>query len=185
MTSSNLLKQALLASRAVIISTQICVSKLQRVLTLGDKCWLPTEDRFGLSYLRSPRPEIGSGLFCLRFPRPVRKLGVVFSAHGSPMDGPRIGPSKGLDGTPRDSSGRLGLSDSLLPTFGNSATFHLRWAKSCDSYRRIASFGAIAAIRITSVRWRSYLPLKTQNLVLVDCAFVELQFESRDWCSVV
>ena len=26
----------------------------------------------------------------------------------------------------------------------------------------------IAAIQITSVRWRSYLPLKTQNSVLVD-----------------
>ena len=35
------LKQALLASRDVIISSQICVSKLQRFLTLGDGCWLP------------------------------------------------------------------------------------------------------------------------------------------------
>ena len=35
------LKQALLASRDVIISGQICVSKLQRVFTLGDGCWLP------------------------------------------------------------------------------------------------------------------------------------------------
>ena len=35
------LKQALLASRDVIISSQICVSKLQRVFTLGDGCWLP------------------------------------------------------------------------------------------------------------------------------------------------
>ena len=43
----------------------------------------------------------------------------------------------------------------------------------------------IAAIRITSVRWRSYLPLKTQNLVLVDPAFVALRFESRDWHSLV
>ena len=43
----------------------------------------------------------------------------------------------------------------------------------------------IAAIRITSVRWRSYLPLKTQKLVLVDPAFVALRFESRDWCSLV
>ena len=33
---------------------------------------------------------------------------------------------------------------------------------------------AVAAIRITSVRWRSYLPLETQNLVLVDPAFVAL-----------
>ena len=35
------LKQAFLASRDVIISSQICVSKLQRVFTLGDGCWLP------------------------------------------------------------------------------------------------------------------------------------------------
>ena len=47
---------------------------------------------------------------------------------------------------------------------------YLRWAKSHKSYRRI-----------TSVRWRSYLPLKTQNLVLVDPALVALRFELRDW----
>ena len=35
-------KQALLASRDVIISSQISSSKLQRVVTLGDGCWLPT-----------------------------------------------------------------------------------------------------------------------------------------------
>ena len=35
------LKQALLESRDVIISGQICSSKLQRVFTLGDGCWLP------------------------------------------------------------------------------------------------------------------------------------------------
>ena len=35
------LKQALLAPRDVIISGQICGSKLQRVFTLGDVCWLP------------------------------------------------------------------------------------------------------------------------------------------------
>ena len=35
------LKQALLASCDVLISSQICVSKLQRVFTLGDGCWLP------------------------------------------------------------------------------------------------------------------------------------------------
>ena len=43
----------------------------------------------------------------------------------------------------------------------------------------------IAAIRITSVRWRSFRPLKTQNPVLVDPAFVALRFESRDWRSLV
>ena len=36
------LKQALLASRDVIISSQICGSNLQKVFTLGDGCWLPT-----------------------------------------------------------------------------------------------------------------------------------------------
>ena len=34
-------KKALLASHDVIISNQFCVSKLQRVFTLGDGCWLP------------------------------------------------------------------------------------------------------------------------------------------------
>ena len=43
----------------------------------------------------------------------------------------------------------------------------------------------IAAIRIASVRWQSSLSLKTQNLVLVGPAFVALQFESRDWRSLV
>ena len=47
----------------------------------------------------------------------------------------------------------------------------------------------IAAIRITSIRWRSYLTLITQSLVLVGPAFVALRFESRDWpflgCSTV
>ena len=35
------LKQALLASRDVIISSQIRGSNLQKVFTLGDGCWLP------------------------------------------------------------------------------------------------------------------------------------------------
>ena len=43
----------------------------------------------------------------------------------------------------------------------------------------------IAAIRIASVRWRSYLPPKTQKFVLTVPAFVALQFESRDWRSFV
>ena len=41
----------------------------------------------------------------------------------------------------------------------------------------------IAAIRIASVRWRSYLSLKAQNLVLADPAFVVLRFELRNWRS--
>ena len=40
------LKQALLASPDVIISSQICVSKLQRFFTEGDGCWLPKSDCF-------------------------------------------------------------------------------------------------------------------------------------------
>ena len=61
----------------------------------------------------------------------------------------------------------------------------LRWAKNlaivvADSLARV-----IAAIRITSVRWRSNLLLKTQNLVLVDPAFVALRFVSRDGRSLV
>ena len=35
------LEQVLSASRDVIISGQICGPKLQRVITLGDGCWLP------------------------------------------------------------------------------------------------------------------------------------------------
>ena len=36
----------------------------------------------------------------------------------------------------------------------------------------------IAAILTISVRWRSCLPPKTQNLVLVDPAFVALRFDN-------
>ena len=48
----------------------------------------------------------------------------------------------------------------------------------------------IAAIRIASVRWSSYIythiyPPKTQDLVLIGPAFVALRFESRDWRSLV
>ena len=40
----------------------------------------------------------------------------------------------------------------------------------------------LAAIRMASVRWSSYLPpIKTQDLVLIGPAFVALRFESRDW----
>ena len=52
----------------------------------------------------------------------------------------------------------------------------LRWAKSRESYRRIAS-----------ARWSLGLisPAKTQDLVLIGPAFVALRFESRDWRSLV
>ena len=43
------LKQALLASRDVIISSQICGSNLQKVFTLGDGCWLPKSCHRGLN----------------------------------------------------------------------------------------------------------------------------------------
>ena len=39
------LKQALLASRDVIISGQSCISRCQRFFTLGDGCWLPIDGR--------------------------------------------------------------------------------------------------------------------------------------------
>ena len=61
------LKQALLASRDVAISSQTCTSKLQRVFTLGDGCWLPTRgpkmlllSRFGVQ--RSPEGSLWSHL---------------------------------------------------------------------------------------------------------------------------
>ena len=56
----------------------------------------------------------------------------------------------------------------------------LRWAKSRDSYRRIAS----ESYRCDSNR-KSHLPPETQKLVLTDPAFVVLRFESRDWRSFV
>ena len=43
----------------------------------------------------------------------------------------------------------------------------------------------ITTIRITSVRWRSYFPSKTQNLVLICPAFVVPRFESHGWRSFV
>ena len=43
----------------------------------------------------------------------------------------------------------------------------------------------IAAIRITSVLWRSYLLPKPQNVVLIDPTFVALRFELRYWRSFV
>ena len=52
----------------------------------GNLVWsflLTVENRFGLFYLRSPRPKIGFGLFFLRFP-PVQKLVLVFFTYGSP-----------------------------------------------------------------------------------------------------
>ena len=43
----------------------------------------------------------------------------------------------------------------------------------------------IAAIPIASIRWSSYLPPKTQDLVLIGPVFVALRFESHDWRSLV
>ena len=52
----------------------------------GQLAWsflLTVENRFGLFYLRFSQSGIRFGLFCLRF-FPVRKLGLVFFAYGSP-----------------------------------------------------------------------------------------------------
>ena len=65
------LKQALLASRDVIISSQICGSNMQKVFTLGDGCWLPRE-----SYRKNAKLVI-LGLFLFRI------LSFVFSG-GNP-----------------------------------------------------------------------------------------------------
>ena len=54
------LKQVLSASRDVIISGQICGSKLQRVFTLGDGCWLPTKD--DMPGIGGDDVELGLGL---------------------------------------------------------------------------------------------------------------------------
>ena len=43
----------------------------------------------------------------------------------------------------------------------------------------------IAAIQVASVRWSSYFPPKTQDLVLIGPVFVAPRFESRDWRSLV
>ena len=62
----------------------------------------------------------------------------------------------------------------------------LRWAKSCESYRRIASeisprFESLAFVGSNT----SPPPKKTQKLVLIGSAFVVPQFEARDWRSFV
>ena len=54
------LKQALLASRDVIISSQICGSNLQKVFTLGDGSWLPKTGP-GRNDIRPPPPPPISG----------------------------------------------------------------------------------------------------------------------------
>ena len=46
------LKQALLASRDVIIFSQICGSNLQKVFTLGDGCWLPIQSSWPQDFAR-------------------------------------------------------------------------------------------------------------------------------------
>ena len=61
------LEQALLASRDVIISSQICGSNLQRVFTLGDGCWLPIDHGFrAVKYgFLLPLDLAGPGVVCL------------------------------------------------------------------------------------------------------------------------
>ena len=62
----------------------------------------------------------------------------------------------------------------------------LRWAKSLA--RVIAESLAIELSQRFESQQRSLAvisPVKTQNLVLVDSAFLALRFESRDWRSLV
>ena len=57
-------KQVLSASRDVIISGQICGSKLQKVFTLGDGCWLPTIGRLAKTHactIPACQPRINFG----------------------------------------------------------------------------------------------------------------------------
>ena len=63
----------------------------------------------------------------------------------------------------------------------------LRWAKSRQSYRRIASESYRRDSKIASVHWLSYLP--PQKLVLADPAFVALHCDSNRsigvrWCRI-
>ena len=49
-------------------------------VSYGSLAWsflLTVENRFGLFYLQFPRPELGFGLFCLRFP-PRLEIGFGF-----------------------------------------------------------------------------------------------------------
>ena len=62
------------------------------------------------------------------------------------------------------------------------------WLVSLDGRNRarVESLArVIVVIRITRVRWWSYLSPKTQNLVQTDPACVALRFEWRNWCSFV
>ena len=84
-----------------------------------------------------------------------------------------------------------GLGVEVLESWKRIQTLQQRKTRrSLDGRNRAIVFAeslarVIAAIRIASVRWRSYLPLKSQNLVLVDPVSVALRFESRDWRSLV
>ena len=70
------LKQALWASRDVIISGQICGSKLQRVFTSGDGCWLPITTQAFLHQLGGLIVQISRG----NCPTPkIRMLSAVTS----------------------------------------------------------------------------------------------------------
>ena len=73
--------KVLSASRDVIFSGQICGSRLQRVFTLGDACWLPKQGGFGLLRMEE---MLGGGLFrgggglgCIRVWRALATEGVL------------------------------------------------------------------------------------------------------------
>ena len=57
------LKQALLASRDVIISGHVCSSKLLGIFTLGDGCWLPKSAQTSGTF-RNPQPLVFSQKYC-------------------------------------------------------------------------------------------------------------------------
>ena len=102
-TSSNLQnKQALSASRDVIISGQICGSKFQRVFTLGDGCWLSiktlrrsdslSRSRFGYAATRSSIfyriIRAGIGVFSLSGLK-IRVINYPFPSSNHPKNGNR------------------------------------------------------------------------------------------------
>ena len=77
----------------------------------------------------------------------------------------------------------LSFVSSLVVHFALSLCFLEGQNPAIDIAESLAR--VIAAIRMTSVRWQSYLIPKAQKSVLVDNAFLVLRFESRDWRSLV
>ena len=105
------LKRALLASRDVIISSQICGSNLQKVFTLGDGCWLPMrcdpQSSDTQKWLSSGNPRIHSWL-CVCGLHSLLAYRSAYRLWGS-LD--RGVPSLGILGLTRFKS----LQDSICP----------------------------------------------------------------------